>query len=52
MSQKSNIENDGEEILAIKTKKLIDDENLLEKNINDSKRKRDYFNLFAQKNYY
>lgn len=52
LSQKSNIENDEEEILAIKTKKLIDDENLLEKNINDSKRKRDYYNLFAQKNYY
>ncbi len=52
LSQKSNIENDEEEILAIQTKKLIDDKNLIEKNINDSKRKRDYYNLFAQKNFY
>jgi len=41
--------NDDDEILAMKTKKLNDNK-LNEKNINDSKRKRDYYHLFSQIN--
>ena len=40
---------DDDEILAMKTKKLQDNK-FNEKNINDSKRKRDYYHLFSQIN--
>ena len=41
--------NDDDEILAMKTKKMQDNK-FNEKNINDSKRKRDYYHLFSQIN--